>query len=432
VEIITVEQVRSEFLDQQYRNETSLKGEWSTRADALSYIETLFDEQDDTGITAAISDFTDSLQEMSKDPVNKEYRTNLLQNGLKMTETFQHYVSQLTDKQTEQNSQVEVLVGQISDLAASVSDLNQQIARYELSGQKANDLRDQRNQMLDQLSGLAEISYTYNSQDQLTVNLGGQALVENDTVHKLALAKTIDNPVTGQADSLYEVQWEETGNAAAITGGNLKAYLDLRDGSSAETIGIPWLVGQLDTLANSMATEFNKIHQQGWTLPVNGASATGVLFFKQSTDIDGNLLAVRAADFTVDDAIKNDVYQIAASSAQVDAANINNGNKENIQSLIDLFNQTDLDTIGSFNSYLKSFVGSIAVETSHTNKMLSSETVLTDSIDQQRQALSGVSLDEEMTNLIKWQHSYSAAARIITTVDEYLDVLINKTGIVGR
>ncbi|MDN5314253.1 MAG: flagellar hook-associated protein 1 [Clostridiales bacterium] len=435
--IITVEQVRSGFLDRQFRRENTQLNYWNERADGLAYVESLFDELSETGITAAITDFTDSIQEVSKDPVNKEYRTNMLQNALKMTETFNHYFQQLNSKQSELNVQVEVKTNQINDLAQSIADLNVQIARYELSGQKANDLHDKRNVYLDELSGIVDISYTTNSENQLQISIGGQMLVDHAGVNKLQAVSTpispLPDPPTGLPTDMFEVQWADGAAAGApvdIAGGSLKSLLDLRDGNTSDNMGIPWVVDQLNHFARNLASEFNAVHQQGWTMPIGSASETGVSFFDI---LGGDYDNITAANFAVDNVIKEDVYKIAASGAEIEANMYEQGNNENAKDMIAMFDRNDIGNgIGSFNSFMKSLIGFMAVEISHTNKMQESQEVMQSSVDTQRMSLSGVSLDEEMTNMIKYQHSYSAAARAVTAIDEMLDVLINKTGLVGR
>jgi flagellar hook-associated protein 1 FlgK len=232
---------------------------------------------------------------------------------------------------------------------------------------------------------------------------------------------------------MFEVQWADgpaAGTAVDIAGGSLKSLLDLRDGNTSDNMGIPWVVDQLNHFARNLANEFNTVHQQGWTMPIGSASETGVSFF----DIPGgDYDNITAANFAVDNVIKEDVYKIAASGAEIEANMYEQGNNENAKNMIAMFDRNDIGNgIGSFNSFMKSLIGFMAVEISHTNKMQDSQAVMQSSVDTQRMSLSGVSLDEEMTNMIKYQHSYSAAARAVTAIDEMLDVLINKTGLVGR
>lgn len=435
VEIKTVDQIRSPFLDRQYRNENSLHKEWSTRSENLSFIETMFDELDDSGLSKAFNEFSASIQEASKNPVNKENRTNMMQNALKLTETMNHYATQLFDKQAEMDQAVSVVAGQVNDITTNIADLNIQIQRYELAGQKANDLRDERNTLLDKLSEFVPIEAQENSAGQLTITMKGnpgQFLVKHDQITKLTVSKTVTNPMNGEANALNGVTWED-GTPAEITGGSLKAYLDLRDGNTSDNMGIPYMSKQLDRLAAGIASSFNALHESGWTMmdPANSlGSQTGILFFTAASGGSGTGGggAITARNITVNPDIVENSYLIALSSAEI-TSDYNKTNNNNGLGMAKLFSKADIPDIGGYESFFQSFIGEIAVETSHTDTRVSGQQSLVASIEEQRQSVSGVSLDEEMTNLMQYQHSYAAAARMITAIDQMLDVLINKTGV---
>jgi flagellar hook-associated protein FlgK len=171
-----------------------------------------------------------------------------------------------------------------------------------------------------------------------------------------------------------------------------------------------------------------EVNRQGYTLPdvSNGnTSVNNINFF----DVPAG--GVNALNFTIDNAIRTSVYNIAASGVPIVNDTLR-GNNTNALLLDGIQNKVDIPGIGSIEGYLKGYVAEIGVEASHTSQMLEGEQTLVDNLTNQKTSVSGVSIDEEMTNLIKYQQSYSASARVITTIDEYLDVLINKMGLVGR
>ncbi|MBP8989609.1 MAG: flagellar hook-associated protein FlgK [Clostridia bacterium] len=434
VKILTVDQIRNPFLDAQYRQEYNLASQWSTRAEHLSYIESLFDELSDTGLTKALSQFADSLQELSRDPSNMEYRTNLLQQSLKLVETFHHYSKQQSDKLSELDQTVVTLTSQVNDITRSIADLNKTIAQYELGGQQANDLRDQRNVLLDRLAGLIDYRCQEDEMGRLKVTIGYQTLIDHDQVRSLTAVADQENPLMGATDYLHRIVFEETGEEPLLSGGQIKAILNLRDGSSKDNIGIPYLSAQLDTLAASLAASFNEIHAQGWTLPDPEAglpSSIGRLFFAQTVDEEGQPLPIGACNIQIDPVLIDRISQIAASSLPVTSEAMS-GNNENILQLVQLFHRQDIPGVGSFNGFVQSLTVTLGIEVSHAKTRSDNQAVLVDSLEQQRQSVSGVSLDEEMTQLIRMQHSYTAAARMINAIDECLDILINKTGLAGR
>jgi flagellar hook-associated protein 1 FlgK len=430
VRIDGVEQVRDEYLDKQFRREGSALGMWSARANALGYIEKIFNESGYTGLSASIQNFFSSIETLTKNPESREYRMNLLQSANEMTDYFQHIASQLVDKQADMDEAVNATAKQINGLARNLADLNDRIFRFELNGERANDLRDQRNNLLDTLSMLTDITYSEDSNSMVSVAIGGNLLVDGTAVHTIQATKTQDNPIAGLGD-LYELTWSDytdgDGDPLSVvtTSGKLRAYLDMRDGNSDTNIGIPYIMGRLDALAAGITSAVNAVHSTGWTLPdgVN-PSVTGVNFFAAGTP-------VTARNFSVDAAIKSNVNNIAAAAYEITSQDQYGDNGKALL-LFDLQNKMDIPIIGSIEGYEKGFVAEIGMEAAHANQMCDSQQILVDSIDNQRLSISGVSVDEEMTNLIRFQHSYAASARVITAIDEYLDTLINKLGIVGR
>ncbi len=420
-----IQQVRSDFLDRQFRRENSALQQWSTRADGLEYIETLLSKTGDGSLSGTIDAFFTSVQNLTQNPESKEYRTNMMQNALKMTDTFNHLHSQLNDKLQDQNSAVKTVADQINDIARNLADMNNQIFRFEISGDIAVDLRDQRNLLLDKLSTLADMSYSEGSDGKLTVTVSGHELVSHINYNQIVSSPTVTNPVTG-ANDFYGLTWSDDSSAVTVSSGQLRGYLDLRDGATAANPGIPYLISRLNALASGIATQFNAVHAGGFTMPdgVNPSVAGGNFFAAPAG-------AITAANFTVDASIQANVYLIAASSELITTDALK-GNNKNALELIRLQSRLDLPGIGSIEGYLKGYLAEIGVEANHTYTMRDSEQTMVDSIERQRQSLSGVSVDEETTNLIKFQHAYSANARVITTIDEYLDVLINKMGLVGR
>ncbi len=432
--IASVEQIRNSFLDNQFRKETSLGSSWGTRSEGLGYVELLFDELHGTGLSAAINQFSGSLQELTKSPATNENRTNVLQNAISLAETLQHFSTQLSDKQGELDQTVQVMTGQINTIAQSIAALNSQIGQYELSGQQANDLRDQRNSQLDDLSKLIDFTTAEDSKGQLQVFLGDQKLVDYITVRNLTNELTVDNPLNGETDALSSVIWEDNSTAVSINSGSLQATLDLRDGATADNVGVPYFSLELDRLTVGLANAFNEVHEAGWTLPNAAAgttSVTGIPFFTTELDTLGVAKPMSASSIRVNPAIETNLSLIAASDAQVTSDSIT-GNNKNALSMVALFSSEEIPDLGSFSGFINGFIGTVAAEANQANNRAENQNVLTDSIDKQRASIMGVSLDEETTNLIKFQHSYAAAARVITTIDEMLDVLINRTGIVGR
>ena len=431
VEVRVIDQIRSDYIDRQYRQANASLGYWNTRSDELQYVEAVLNELSKSSVSSSMADFFNSISELSIDPVNEEIRTNVQQNALKMIETFHHYYNQLTELQSTYNDSMKVTVGEINDLLTSIANYNQQIHSFELSGQHANDLRDKRNVLLDELSGLIDITYTEDTSGYLTISCGEQVLISHTDTHFLEARS-----VSGTPD-YYEIYFAGTDDVFEYSDGKLKAFANLRDGNTADNVGIPYILESINTLARAMAQAFNDVHKQGYTRPYGGGdSLTDINFFNVPLDGEGDedYSLITAGNLALSAEILANVNNIAASSQPIDfdAANTQEGNNINALALLALTTSTSIPVVGNFENYLKSTIVQIAIESSTAQKMAYSQKTIIDNLEDRRQSISGVSLDEEMVQMMTFQHAYAAASRVLTAIDESLDVLINRTGVVGR
>lgn len=368
VKVIAIDQIRSKFLDGQYRIALSEQEELKARNESLENMEMLFNEMNSTGMSAQLDDFLSGVEEVSKQPSDLGIRTALVQSAMQITDTFNYLSDRLSELQSGLNSEVADTMVQISELEREITDLNERIYRYENSGQSANELRDQLNLKSDELSGLAD--------------------------------------------------------------GKMKGLLIARDGSSAEAPGIAFYSSELDKLAAGIGEAFNAVHEQGWTMPDLSrgiASQMGIPLFVAVDEAEG----MTAGNIRVNPEIIENPRLVAASSEEITGNGIY-GNNVNALLLSGVFDKQDIEEIGGIRQFITSLVSGIGSEAAGVSSHLSAKSSVAASIEERRQSVSGVSLNEEMANLMKFQQSYNAAARVITAIDESLDVLINRMGIVGR
>ena len=419
-----IDQIRSAYIDRQLRGQYSALGEWNTRSTEMEFIISMIDETSDTtSLSSALASFYDSLSKLAENPESLEKRTNVQQNATKLCETFNYYYNQLVDQQNAYNDSMQVTVNSINSLTKSIADYNKQIFGYELSGQSANELRDQRALLVDKLSQLVNIEYSENENGQLTITTNGQTLVSNNDATLLA---TDPDAATGFFDILYE------GADFSYNSGELEAYRTLRDGTTVDDMGIPYLISNLNTLAQSLAQSFNEVHETGYTIPIGaGTSRTGVQFFNVPTV--GGYAAITAGNIALSADVLADGKNIAASDAPIDlnAEDTGIGNYKIAQKLYGLTTSKTIADIGSFDDYLSSFVVQVGIACSSAQDMSESQTSIVDNLETRRESISGVSIDDEMINLLSFQHSYAAAARVLTAIDEAIGILINNTGRVG-
>ncbi|MDR1692664.1 MAG: flagellar hook-associated protein FlgK [Oscillospiraceae bacterium] len=492
VETLSLDQIRDVFLDRQFRSEQTSTKYWETRSDSMYYIEDVFNSIDSNSLDGVLASFFASLQELSKNSTDEAVRTNVVSQAKKIVDVFHVYDQQLTDLMEQQNYQLHEKVSHTNNLLAQVAALNDSIFRFELGGSVANDLRDQRANILDELSSLIDISYEevssvppiYNiyglELTQLKVAAGNDVnnddaiLIRHDDYYMLKLDSIDygggDNEIYDQLEPLpdsedsspfampfYKIYLsgsEDTPNyegtmydgehngielapgddLPGYTGGLLQSYLDIRDGvGSADgesgVIGIPYFLKELNRFVENFTLAFNDIHNQGYTYP------TGIGGYSDTMVDFFNPEFTTARTIQLSDAILTSSFNIAASTESVtlDAeGHAQTGNNEIVLQLIQKLKEGVIEGLNnSAEGFYKNFLGIIASEASESNGMLSEKEVLLNGIQTQRTSVSSVDEDEEMTSMVRFNHAYNASARCITTIDEMLEKLINGTGRVG-
>ena len=452
-----LEQIRSAFLDRQFRTEQTANSYWEVRTQGLTYVESLFESvSGQLAMTEAIQDLFTAFNTVSADPADQEQRTVLKQEAVKLCEQFNHMYSALIDLQKGQDTAVKTVAEHINTMAGQIADLNKAIYAFEIDGTPANDLRDKRNLLIDQLSAIVDIEYTGDAiGSKCQIKVAGEILVDHKMVNGLEVIK-VPNPLGTVAEGyeeVWQVNWSERPGTVPLftrkpldltqlTGGELLSHINLRDGTDQAEPGIPYYINQLNTLARAMVQNVNAIHRDGWTHPASGASVQGVDFFHPGNT--GDINEVTAGNIRISDELLDSVYNIAASTKKITLGpppeEMQIGNNENMLALFALSHTPDLVltgvpgapiAIGDFESFISSITLDVATSLGHSKHKGNTSYSLLLGADTQRQSISGVSLDEEMTQLIKYNHAYSGASRLITAMDEALDVLINRTGRVG-
>lgn len=409
-------QIRDQYLDMQYRSENKSLGEWTTKADTLSAVESIFNEPSDSGISTVLDDFFNSIQELSKNPESLTVRSQVRERGIELTDTLNTVYQHLDDKENELNQTVSDRVQEINSYADRISKLDNEIYRFELSGQTANDLRDQRNLLVDNLSNLVNITTYEDSNKQFRIDINGQALVDGNNAYSMSVDKD------------GNVKWDLAGTNVNPTSGILKGLLDMRDGDGTNGVkGIPYYKEQWNKLAYNIATIFNGQHGNGYDLNGN----KGGNFFTDFGSYDNSINYAR--DIKVDSNILSDSgLQLIAAAGSADSK----GDNQNALDLLSLRDKPVDGTNGlngaTFDDFARSLISNLGVDAEQANMMQKNQDAMVKQVDLNRQSVSGVSLDEEMTNMIKYQKSYAASARMITTMDDMIDTLINKMGLVGR
>ncbi|KAB2953638.1 flagellar hook-associated protein FlgK [Heliorestis acidaminivorans] len=224
VQVDEIKRYREAFLDLQYRNELKEYGYWLAKVDTLKKIEHILNEPSDDGLQAVLDQFWESWQDLAKNPESLSNRSVVRQRGMAVSETFYHISKRLDDLERDLDREIGIKVTQVNDIAEQIRSLNLQIQRAEVSNDSANDLRDKRDILLDQLAELSDIN-TYEMPDgMIVVTLGNGTLVHGATVNKLETRLETDS----QKKALNEIYWAGTDKRVVFQSGALKGTLEAR------------------------------------------------------------------------------------------------------------------------------------------------------------------------------------------------------------
>ena len=408
VKISNVRRFRDIFLDLEIRKENSELGAWEQKDKLYGRLEVVFAEPKDTGFNEVLNDFWNSWQELSVNPENFAIRSQLKEQAISLTTAINQIDNNLRDIRLDLNEEIKVKVDEINSLAQQIKDLNSQIAKVELSGDHANDYRDKRDLLLDKLSRIVNIDYNEMSNGTVYVRVGGRTLVSGMFLYKL------EARYSRYDAQMVEVYWENTHDKPFLTSGELKGLFESRDEI------VPHYQNMLDDFSKTLIEEVNKIHKMGYGMsdPIL-SSPPGRDFFVGNS----------ARNISVNDNIISDPNLISASKsghagdgrialeiAQLQNALFDMGTKRNI----------------TFSQYYQGMVADLGVEAQRGKRLFENQNMLVKKLENYRESYSGVSLDEETSSMLKFQHAYNAAARFMTTIDQMLQKLIEGTGVVGR
>ena len=399
VTLQSVQSVRDNILDLRIDQETSQQSSLNSYVDSMNQVQALFNETQGTGLQTDLSNFFNSFQSLATDPTSSSLRQAAIIAGQDLAGAFSQTSDNLSTIQQGLDQSVVQTVQQVNQLTAQVANLNQQIQMVSNSGDNPGSLEDQRDEALTNLSNLIDTAVVYANNGTVSVTTTNGALLVSGNQSD-ALTTQI-NSATGMND----VYAQGTDITSTIAGGQLQGLISARDS------GIPSAQSSLDNLAAGLISAVNQQQKAGYDL--NGAQGTD--FFTPFTPPTPGSNAGAAATMTV--ALTNP-DQVAASS---DGTQGDNGNAT---ALADLQNASIVSgqTAGDYYSNLIDQVGN---DVSNATSEQEAVGLVLQQLTNQQQSISGVSLDEEATNLITYQQAYEAAARVISTVDELNEATID-------
>lgn len=449
VDISGVSQMRDSFLDKCFRDEYAYSSYHGQAVEILSSIQSaLVDGKDitsDSGLQGAIESIYTNLNSYIKEP-SLDSSANLVMSSFKNITQILNQLSQKLDLVAEQQtSDMQINVNRTNELIDNIAHINEMMSKDstvltnpENQHYRPNDLLDQRNLLIDELSAYGDIKVTDCSDGTVNIEMGGTSIVQGTQVNTLTMTTSTSGRVS--------LNWRSTGEKAKLNGGSLLAsvqYINGRGGnvqSSDEEPqqGIPYYKDRLDTFANALASVVNN------TVPEYDAATK-----QPKTDENGNIIYKKLLASKDFDGISDSGASIKASNICISSDWTQGGagyfiysRDEYVEDYAQKLATVLMDEKHSFQTYGEGFSGSFSDYVIDYSGKLGSDVkfqqnrqtatgIIADDYLSQRDEVSGVSKDEETADMLKYQKSYEAAARLMTVLDDVLDVLINKMGRVG-
>jgi len=397
VKIQDVLRIKNDLIDSQLFKYNSAFSEANKRSESLGFVETIIAEPSDNGLSAYFNEFFNSWDLLSSNSNSIELRSQVIQKAQRLGERFEELMQGFDSVRSKLLKEAGVKTEEINTYLKGIHELNKKIFESEAVGIKASELKDQRDVMIEKLSNLTNVSVTMNDHGSAVVSVGGILAADQNSYNEFA--------ITMQNGKLKLVTANDKTMGPVLNSGEMYAIIDMFSNK------IPEYQKQLENLAQTFVDKVNEIHSQGYTLVQNGTSTAGIPFFEGI--INGKI--------QINQAILNNPKNIAASDA------LNNDGNGNIANLIARLADKKLPELGnqSILETYTTFLNNFGTEKVISDNKIESNQMVIHQLQIQKSSYSGVSIDEEMTNVIRYQRSYEAAAKLIKVVDQMMETLIN-------
>ena len=494
VDSLSITRARNIYADRQYWKENSDNSYYTAQQTNYSKLEAIFNDSDDTGVENAMESFYKSWSEVSTSASTATTRQTVIDSGSTFADRVTTAAKQVQSQITANYDDIKLNITKVNNITDQITALNKNIASIESTGANANDLRDERDNLVDTLSGYVQTSVSEDSNGMYTVVCNGTSLVSGVSKLNLELSDPVPNSTYGIND--YAINVKETGAAFNAGSGTLQAEQDAVAKDKT-------YIDKLADMSAFMLTTFNDQHKAGYGMdgstidktktninfygdndttytwdstnsavtatPTSGTASTlkgmqiisALTVNTKLTGTDGtNYLAVTGGTVTSTTSATTtdaDSYTVTtdASTGVKTTVLVKDGTKtttvstpnstgdgSNAVQLSALFNSTKANTVNtvgtrsigdiSLNSYYNAAMSNMGSESEAMTSKVSAQGDIMTQVENWRSSTSGVNWNEELTNMIKFQQGFSACSRCLTTMDEMLDKLVNSTGTVGR
>lgn len=439
VNVSGVSQIRDPFLDKRFREESAGVGYYNKLAESLTDVQTALNEIVPSPVSGALKDFEAALKKMKEDGPSAVNNSSVLAAARNLTQVFKQMDNKLNSAWEQQRFDLQVDVNAVNSTLQNIAQLNDIIKKEVFSnantGYGPNELLDQRNVLLDQLSQYGDINVKTNGDGTVTVDMGGKTVVEGDHFDVMSM-------VTNKQSNTVSVNWQSSGDPIEMGGGSLKASLEMLNGRGSDATasrgelferGLPYYKDKINKFATTLADAFNNV------IPSYKADGTPDL------DANGDPIYKTLFTFTNSDSQPKTAGSFSINSEwEKDAGYIVDNIKPDGEGVYDtkfldgiMANFTKELNFGEFKGNPGDYIifyttATLGNQVDSVVKQQESAEDIANSILDRITQISGVSQEEDGVDLMQYTKAYNAIGRVMTAMDEAMDVLINRTGLVGR
>ena len=433
--IESITRIRDSFLDNQFIQENSTLGLNDQSRNILLQLEGIIGEPSSGGISNSMQKFFESSQELSLYPESMAVRANFLQNAGDLINVFQQQGNQLTDLRRNlvgdvnatgslAVSQLGIMVNDVNNRLTSIADLNRQINSIIGAGAQPNDLLDMRGKLVDDLSQLIDVTVTELPNSQISIDIAGNTMVRGVTLVDTFQTVVNPGPAPTQDNVPALVQLVSTGATQNnnITGGQIRAVLNMGENTTGVT-NVRSVLGDLDSLLNEIATQVNTLQTTGRDLTGN-VSANNIFTLAGGTTLS-------LFRYSVNTTVVNDPRLVSAAIDDVGSTGpppgyAGPGDGRNALAMAQL-NDSSFAALNNsgFSEFFNTTASNLGIDSRSYGDLAESQDTLVHGLDQQREQVSGVNMDEEMIDLIRFQRAFEASSRVMNTINEVMQTIIN-------
>ena len=412
-QVSRVERVNDGYLEKQLREGGRDMAYHEEKQVFLNQVEDVFNEMNGDGLNRIVAKFYNDFRKLSNDPTSEAIRQSVRESSQAMVNDFKRLRTEVSAVRSHIDSRLDGNIKELNSLSKKLANLNLKIREAEVQNQDANDLRDNRDQTLKKISELIDVSSSTDNDGRINVDIRGVGpLVTGVNTQEFFAARMPSTDESGNVENALQLSRSAFSNVYItdqFKGGKIGALIETRDQATTVTLD------RLDQLAFEIASSVNELHERGFTAD----GTTGISFFQPLDGVEG-----AAASLSLSDEVKDSVGNIAVALAE--NAPGDNRNALAIANLQNLHLMNDGRTTA--DDFYNSMVSDIGVSSARNKEALGQQQGILTQLTKMRDQVSGVSIDEETTNLMQFQHAFDASARVIKAADEMLDTILKLKG----